>query len=161
MTRKASLLLTLLAVTWVLVAMATPVALARGYAVAPALVYEAAGLVCHQRPERSFRLAAVQLPICARCFGLYAAGAAGALSAWFMGGAAAGRGPTGRTSWTLAIAALPTAVTVALEWPGLLFPGNVARALAALPLGATAGHLIVRTLAQSEGRRPGQVRYHS
>jgi uncharacterized membrane protein len=154
--------LTVLAVGWVLVAVAAPVALARGYALFPAVVYEAGGLICHQRPERSFRLAAIQLPVCARCFGLYVAGAAGALGSWVPRGARAAQALPARTPWTLAIAALPTAVTVALEWGGLLFPGNAARALAALPLGAAAGHLFVRALASSEGslRRKGQLRYH-
>ena len=41
----------------------------------------AAGRVCHQRPERSFHVAGVQLPVCARCTGLYVSGAAGALAA--------------------------------------------------------------------------------
>src|SRR5262245_32312506 len=48
-------------------------------AVAASLIYLAGSVVCHQRPERSFHLAAVQLPVCARCTGLYLGGAAGVL----------------------------------------------------------------------------------
>ncbi len=34
--------------------------------------YAIGSLICHQRPERSFHLAGVQLPVCARCLGVYA-----------------------------------------------------------------------------------------
>ena len=42
-------------------------------------LYAVGWLICHQRPERSFHLAGAQLPVCARCLGLYAGGAAGAI----------------------------------------------------------------------------------
>ncbi len=163
MSRGAARLLAILAVAWVVVAVAAPVALAHGYAVFPAIVYEAAGLICHQRPDRSFRLEGIQLPVCARCFGLYAAGAAGAVSACMVGRPASGEVLTRGASWVLAIAALPTAVTLALEWTHVLSPGNSARALSALPLGAAAGRLVVRALGASRAsdRSPTQVRYHS
>jgi hypothetical protein len=35
------------------------------------VVYSAAGLVCHQRPDRSFFTHGVQWPVCGRCAGLY------------------------------------------------------------------------------------------
>jgi hypothetical protein len=38
-------------------------------------VYRIGGLICHQRPERSFHLFAVALPVCARCTGIYAGAA--------------------------------------------------------------------------------------
>jgi uncharacterized membrane protein len=161
--RGAARLLAVLAVAWVAAVLAAPIALAQGYAVLPAIVYEAAGLICHQRPDRSFRLEGIQLPVCARCFGLYASGAAGAIGAWLRGRPAAGEVLTRRASLALAIAALPTAATVGLEWAHVLSPGNQLRALSALPLGATAGHLFVRALAGrgAPDRCPTQVRYHS
>ena len=163
MSRGAARLLAILAVAWAVAAVAAPVALAHGYAVFPAIVYEAAGLICHQRPDRSFQLEGIQLPVCARCSGLYAAGAAGAVSAWMVARAPAGEVLTRRASWALAMAALPIAATVGLEWAHVLFPGNPVRALSALPLGATAGHLFVRALAVRGrwDRSPTQVRYHS
>ena len=33
--------------------------------------------ICHQRPERSFAIAGIQMPVCARCSGLYVSGALG------------------------------------------------------------------------------------
>jgi len=41
-----------------------------------ACVYATGSFVCHQRPERSFSLGGRQMPVCARCAGLYAAAAA-------------------------------------------------------------------------------------
>jgi uncharacterized membrane protein len=102
-------------------------------------VYLAGSLVCHQQPERSFHLAGAQLPVCARCLGLYAGGGLGLL-VW----AARARGT--RAGWrrsqalrVLALAAVPTAVSVATAWAGLGDPPNVWRALLALPLGTAAG----------------------
>jgi len=159
--RAAPLLLTATAVAWVAMVVAAPIALAHGSALLPALVYEAAGLVCHQRPERSFHLAGIQLPVCARCFGLYASGAAGALAACLSGAVVSVGMPARRGALTLGLTALPTAATLGLEWAGLLHPGGQARALAALPLGAMAGWLFVRALSGEAGARaPGQVRYH-
>ena len=68
--------LTCAAVTWLTLLVAAPVAMSRGRLPGLTLaVYQAGSLVCHQRPERSFHLAGVQLPVCARCFGLYLSGA--------------------------------------------------------------------------------------
>ena len=111
-----------------------------------AVVYQFAGRVCHQRPERSFHLAGGQLPVCARCFGLYASGAIAAVAAWL-----STRGPrvlitAGTARLAFAAAALPTVFTVALEWLRLAHPSNTARAIAALPLGAVAGWIFVRML---------------
>ncbi len=107
-----------------------------------AVVYESAGLICHQRAERSFHLAGVQLPVCARCTGLYFSGAAGALAAWI----GRRRISPGHTRAVLIATAIPTALTVAIEVAGLAHPSNVVRALAALPLGAAAGWVFVRLL---------------
>lgn len=162
MTSTASRLLTIIGLVWLALLIAAPVMLAHGFVVLPAIVYEAAGLICHQKPERSFHLLGIQLPVCARCFGLYASGAAGACLALaagasprrssLMGGSTAGR-------IAFAVAALPTAGTVALEWAGLIHPSGMVRALAAIPLGALAGWVFVRAL--SEPRPLPQLRYHS
>ena len=44
-------------------------------------VYLTGSLLCHQRPERSFSLWGAQMPVCARCAGLYLGGALGVLVA--------------------------------------------------------------------------------
>src|SRR4051812_8161347 len=45
-----------------------------------AAVYFSAGLLCHQRPERSFYLWGTQFPVCARCAGIYAGAALGVIA---------------------------------------------------------------------------------
>jgi uncharacterized membrane protein len=112
--------------------------------VATALTYVGAGYICHQRPERSFHLGGHQLPVCARCTGLYLAAPFGLAAVMLMRrrGAADDRA----YRWwrtTIVLAAIPTAVSVGLEWiggPGL--SSNVSRALTALPLGAAIAALL-------------------
>ena len=135
--------LTSAAVAWVMLVLSAPVALSRGHLPALTLaVYRAGALVCHQRPERSFHLAGVQLPVCARCFGLYLAGAAGLSLGWV------GRRPFSarRARMLLAMAAVPIATTVALEWLGAIETSNLQRMVTGLPLGFVAGRVIVRSL---------------
>ena len=156
MPRVLAAILTLGAVSWTVLIVAAPSGLAGdtpGVSRAAAFVYQSAGLICHQRAERSFNLAGVQLPVCARCTGLYVSGAVGALVAWF-----AARRPraTRRTRALLLWAALPTALTVALEFVGLLPTSNMLRAVSALPLGASAGWIFVQSLRAEAAA--GQVR---
>ena len=110
------------ALMWLTLILMSPVALASGRLPGLTLaVYHAGSLVCHQRPERSFHLAGVQLPVCARCFGLYLSGAVGlAIASRRRGSISAA---TSRL--LLALAALPIAVTVALEWLGLIHTTNM------------------------------------
>lgn len=133
--------LTVAAVVWVALLIVAP-----WFPREMALAYEFAARICHQKPERSFHLAGIQLPVCARCFGLYVSGAVAAAAAWLStrGQRAALDAPTARL--VFGAAALPTIVTVALEWLGLAYPSNMARAIAALPLGAAAGWVFVRML---------------
>jgi uncharacterized membrane protein len=131
-----------------------------------ALTYLGAGYICHQRPERSFHLEGRPLPVCARCTGLYLAvpfGLAGVLFMRRRGGA------DDRTyrRWRVAIvaAAVPTVISVGLEWiggPGL--SSNISRALTALPLGAALaaavgaaviGHFGPGPVPRAGGRRRG------
>jgi uncharacterized membrane protein len=115
---------------------------------AAATVYSAAGLICHQRAARSFHLAGVQLPVCGRCTGLYVSGAFAAVLAWIVS-----RRPRipSNTRKMLLFASIPTALSVVLEWSGLVDLSNVGRALCALPLGAIAAWIFVQSL-RAEGR---------
>jgi len=133
--------LVLAAVAWPFVLGGAVVA--RAHDAAPAFVtavYVATSRICHQKPERSFHSAGVKWPVCGRCSGLYIGGAAGAL-AWLV----MRRRPASRLLTWLAVAAVPTALTVVLEWTGLAGIGNAARALAGLPLGAMIALVIVST----------------
>ena len=115
-------------------------------------MYAAGSFICHQLPERSFHFQSAQLPVCARCLGLYCGGAVGSVF-----GASAvvrqriNRGQpllarTRRWRWTLA-AAIPTLVTFVLEW-GFGWPvWNTVRAVTALPLGVAVAFVVVSAVA--------------
>ena len=115
-------------------------------------LYAAGSLICHQLAERSFHLQSVQLPVCARCVGIYGGAAVGSLA----GATAMGRRwrlwwrqpATRRLNWiATAVAAIPTIATFALEW-GLGWPiSNTGRAVAALPLGFAVAFVVVSALA--------------
>jgi len=114
------------------------------------LLYAAGSLICHQLSDRSFHLQGSQLPVCARCFGLYAGGALGSIA----GAAAFVRRALGRLripamhlNWIATVAAaMPTLVTFSIEW-GLGWPvSNTVRAVAALPLGAVVAFVVVSAL---------------
>jgi uncharacterized membrane protein len=131
--RHARLAITLLTASWLVLLAAAPIE-ALGAPVS-GVVYAFGSLICHQRAERSFHLGMAQLPVCARCFGLYLGAAIGAFAA-LKGGATSlpwGRGSGLRA--TIAIAAIPTALTWGGEVAGLWQPSNVTRFVAALPLG--------------------------
>ena len=117
--------------------------------IASAAIYAAGSIVCHQRPDRSFHRAGVQLPVCAHCLGLYAGGLLGVL-AW-AGVAGLGRHPSARARQLvqsrdirrmLILLALPTLLSVTAAWLGWWDADNAARALLALPLGAGIGAIV-------------------
>jgi uncharacterized membrane protein len=133
------------ALVWVFIILATPLAASSPSARHGVfVVYRAASLVCHQKSERSFALAGSQMPVCGRCFGLYAAGAVGALAALLVGRRSASD-PLVRVI-ILAIAALPMGFSVGLELVGLVQGTNIIRFASALPLGVVAGWLMEQVL---------------
>ena len=137
----ASASLAVVATTWALLLVVAPwvAGLTRELG---GVLYAIGGLVCHQRPERSFHLGTAQLPVCARCLGVYAGVAVG-LAAWTMA-----RGWR-RVPWSrvaairaLAVSALPTGLTVASAWMGVGDPSNAWRAALAVPLGVVGGAVL-------------------
>jgi len=99
-----------------------------------AAVYHIGSLVCHQLPERSFYFWGAQMPVCARCTGLYIGAAATALAAARM------RPPFQHRVWHRArqlvfMGALPTGLTLIYEWTSGTMPGHWIRAAAGFPLG--------------------------
>lgn len=86
-----------------------------------ALVYVLGSMVCHQLPARSFHAWGVQVPVCARCVGLYASAPFGAALALVWGAGMSQRirfrmtGAT-RLRAVLVVVALPTLVTWVGEW---------------------------------------------
>lgn len=119
-----------------------------GLVLAPAVLFPAGHFLCHQRPDRSFFVHGRQMPVCARCTGLYVGAAIGAPIAVVTAAAMA----SARARAILAVAALPTLVTWSLEFAGVVPFSNVARFVAALPLGFAAAWLVLGVL------RPMRVR---
>lgn len=109
------------------------------------LTYLIGSVLCHQRPERSFHLAGAQLPVCARCTGLYVGGAIGVV-AWVMWrrhrSETTARVDAKSAMRLMLIAAAPTAFTVATAVVGIWDLSNAGRAALALPLGMVAGALL-------------------
>ncbi len=115
-------------------------------------VYLAGRILCHQRADRSFHAWGVQLPVCARCFGLYAAAVLGGM----LGAGTAARkdrrepapAAGGKTDdgsrWLVrfAIAGAPTAASVALEVARVWAQSPSIRCVAAAPLGFMVGWFV-------------------
>ncbi len=142
MVPRAAQALTIAALLWTGILLAAPEAITHQTFAIPATgIYAASSAICHQRSERSFHLSGMQLPVCARCFGLYLSGAVGALVAWGFRPRLLDRART-----ILGLAAAPTALTWGAEVAGLAAFSNLARAMAALPLGLVAGWLFVQLL---------------
>jgi uncharacterized membrane protein len=134
-TRVVAPLLASAAVAWVALLVAAPFLPA---SVAGILYAFGAG-ICHQIPERSFYVEGSQLPVCGRCFGVYAGAAIAALASC---GPSLVRLGHVREARLLLIAAIPTLVTIALEWTGL-HASNLARAAAGAPLGGAVALIVM------------------
>lgn len=152
----------LASVAWAVVLPLAPLAVTRPpsgrlYAFA-FLVYGLGSTVCHQLPGRSFFLHGAQWPVCARCAGIYAGGALGAIAwvarvrrmafTWSAAGRAAG-------AETLALVAAwtPAAITLLYEWTTGITPSNLARALSGLPAGFVVGWIVVTATASRPAMR--------
>jgi uncharacterized membrane protein len=103
------------------------------------VVYAFGSVICHQIADRSFHLDAAQLPVCARCVGIYAGAAAGAYAALTSYAARtftyAARTFTVRDRAAVLASAVPTLATILLEWTGV-HSSNVTRAAAGVVVGA-------------------------
>jgi hypothetical protein len=115
------------------------------------VIYAVGSFICHQLPDRSFHLQGAQLPVCARCLGLYSGGAFGTVigaSAIVRRRSSRGRRPARARRWRwTAAAATPTLATIVLEW-GFGWPiSNIVRAVAALPFGVAVAFVVVRAVA--------------
>ena len=124
----------------------------RAWSAVVLVVYGIGHVVCHQLPERSFHLWAHQMPVCARCTGLYVGASVAALAA---GTIRLKPDPTTKPDpapdprqarLLLLVAALPTAATLIYEWTTGDMPANAVRAAAGFPLGAAVAWLIVRAV---------------
>lgn len=134
--------LPLAACLWLGLLLAAPLALSRGaLPVATMTLYRSASVLCHQKTERSFAVAKSQMPVCARCLGLYAAGTLGVLAHLGMRRTRLAP-PAAQARAVLAAAALPVLLSVGLEWLGVFQGSNATRFVSGLPLGVAAGWLL-------------------
>ena len=121
-------------------------------------IYLVSSTICHRKPERSFHTSGVQWPVCGRCSGLYLGGGIGALIALAVRRSRVDRNADARL---LILAAVPTLITVALEWPGIYDAGNIGRALAAIPIGAAVllviAGVVDRLASHGSGRQSAQT----
>jgi uncharacterized membrane protein len=114
-------------------------------------VYVVGSVVCHQRPERSFFLWAHQMPVCARCTGIYA-GAAFTVLSWPVVQrlplvarrleSTVARSPKGFAL----LACAPAIATLVYEWTTGVTPSNGIRAASGLWLGGGVALLIQREI---------------
>jgi uncharacterized membrane protein len=124
-------------------------------------VYVAGSAICHQLPERSFHLWSQQMPVCARCTGIYVGAAVAAIAAR----------PHRRRSITarrwraiLAAAAAPAVLSLLYEWTTGRMPSHWTRAATGVPLGAVVAALVIwatrpGAAAENQGKLTGRARY--
>ncbi len=116
-----------------------------------AFIFAIGSVICHQLPDRSFFIDGRQLPVCARCTGLYLGGAAGFVAWWAI---KAGRRwrpikvMPRRAIAIVAIAAVPTIVSFASGVLDVWDGSNATRAVLAVPLGLAAGAVVAAVLAK-------------
>jgi uncharacterized membrane protein len=146
-------------VAWVLMLPLAPLVAGRPHAstvsAAFALaVYAVGSMICHQLPERSYRLFGAQMPVCARCTGIYLGAAVAAVLA--APGASAAAGLATRTlRLVLVAAAVPTALTLVFEWTTGVTPSNTVRLAAGVPIGAAIAWAVVRHAYDTDVARRG------
>jgi uncharacterized membrane protein len=110
------------------------VAYAAGHARTSSLVaglsaggYAIGSVICHQRPERSFHLWGAQLPVCARCTGVYVGAALAAIAPALR--------RVERPALLLFAGAAPAGMTLVYEWTTGITPSNIARAATGVLVG--------------------------
>jgi hypothetical protein len=170
-------------VTWLVALPLATFASTRPYPPTPVYLlsfgtYLVGSLLCHQRPERSFFLWGSQLPVCARCTGIYAGAAIAALALLFVARLKPSRlgSPAKRASFgearrsadgaeaarstgvalhgarmLLIVSILPAVATLGYEWATANTPANWIRALSGLPIGVAVAW-IVRSAARERPR---------
>jgi hypothetical protein len=161
-------------VTWAALLLLTPWVASRphasdGAAALVLAVYGIGSLLCHQLPARSYRVWSAQMPVCARCAGIYFGAAiaailavaplkrrptSGAVVEHRSSGAHVYRAVVGRrfsganaSRTALVVAVVPTLATLVYEWTTGDMPAHWIRTVAGVPIGAVAAWLVVRETA--------------
>lgn len=121
-----------------------------------AFIYVFGSVICHQISDRSFDVAGAQLPVCARCVGMYA-GFAASFAALNLRRVRArlcewATGETRRLRLLAVASGVPTLATVGLEWTGFWQPSNFTRAGAGALLGGGLAVVVTCALASRSAR---------
>ena len=114
-------------------------------------VYGIGSLICHQLPARSWQLWGAQMPVCARCAGIYAGAVLGAAFALCAPASLRhGRPDVAQgfsSAWSprivLALAVTPTVLTLIYEWASGDMPSHAIRAAAGAAIGLVTAWLVV------------------
>ena len=136
-------------VAWLALLVAAPLVASRAHVSAlgtllVASVYGVGSLVCHQLAERSYRLWDTQMPVCARCAGIYVGAAVSAVCAVLSSKGFARRDLALRHArFALVLSVTPTLLTLVYEWATGSMPAHAIRALAGIPIGAVVAWLVV------------------
>ena len=129
-----------IALTIVGLIVGAPFAQAHGHPELAAPIYKVFSFVCHQIPERSFRLAGHQFAVCSRCTGLYSGFAVAALV--YPLARSLKRTDTPRRLW-LILAAVPLAIDFSLTYFGVWSNTHLTRFSTGALLGAVAVFYII------------------
>ena len=153
-------------IIWMILLIAAPFVASRAHAstlgtLFVVSVYGVGSLVCHQLAERSYHLWTAQMPVCARCAGIYFGAAGSAICAAIYRttnvvcrdglnvshrdglNVAHGFSLATTARLALALAVTPTTLTLLYEWTTGQMPAHAIRALAGVPIGAVAAWLVV------------------
>jgi Predicted membrane protein (DUF2085) len=140
--KRAPGILLVLSVVWSSTLIAIPYLVSHARGNLPVLrgaqmAYVLGSLVCHQRPERSFHPWDIQVPVCARCEGIYLAAPFG-LALMFAARQLGSPRLRSRRLWrrVISLACLPTILTLAWEWTTGDMSSGTVRAAAGGVLGA-------------------------
>lgn len=134
-------LIALVAAAWVAVLLATPLwrqAPSPRLQLAGSVMQLGTSVLCHQQADRSFIVAGLPLPVCARCLGLYVGGALG-LAAWAWRRPRAGATLRWSLQCAMALTAAPTVLSVGVVWLGGPDTSNDARLIMGVALGSATG----------------------
>jgi uncharacterized membrane protein len=115
---------------------------------AAAVVYVLGSFICHQRPERSYRMWGIQVPVCARCEGLYL-GAPVGIAGLIAARRQYRRAISSRGTWRriLIAASIVSILTLAWEWATGGVTPNIVRAIAGALLGAAVAATVTAVVA--------------
>lgn len=140
-----------LAVGWVAVLLLAP------WLPVPAasVVYLFGAHICHQIAERSWHVDGVQLPVCARCLGVYVGAAVALVPGVWRVPSRAPRDPAYVRRMVILAVAL-NAATIAMEWTDLWRVSNALRAGAGAALGIAVA-LAIRHAVHAPAARAGTL----